>query len=1094
MVHSLFFRRDILNSFALALKRFCLSGFFLLPLLAANSSAQDLPLDTMKGLSWRLVGPFRGGRVTAVSGIAGDPKTYYMGTPGGGVWKTTNGGVTWFPIFDDARVASISDLVVAPSDPNTIYVATGEQFPGNGLWKSTDAGATWSNIGVHESRTIPSILVDPKDASTVYVAAIGDLTPGDSRGIFKTTDGGKSWRKVYFKDDRHAPTELCFDPNNSRILYAAIRRLPTPPGEKPPEEADTVIIKSTDAGESWSPAGEQGLPPAHRGRLGLAVAAGLSGKRVFALMRQGLFRSDDAGATWQQITQDPRVFGDEYFGRVFSDPKNPDVVYVMQTSTYRSSDGGRTFVAWKGTPSGEDDHVLWIAPDDTNRILMGTDQGAVVTLDGGKVWNTWYNQSTGQFYRVSLDRGFPYRLYASQQDSGSVSVPHRSDYGLITYRDWFPTGSFESGFIATDPLDPNNVFSVGWYGVVLRLNRTTGQVSTIFLPPSNYHVTWETPLTFSPRDPHTLYYGSQFLLKTTDGGINWKEISGDLAAKAPEAPAVAKPPANGHTLSKEAGEFSLWADDDDDAGAQAGPPPGAIQAIAPSPLENNLIWVGSTTGLIHLTRDAATWTNVTPANFPERSDINCIEASPHDANTAYAAIIASRGPGVTMFAPRDTHPYFFRTRDAGKTWEKIVTGLPDDGIARAIREDPVRKGLLFAGTTTGIYFSFDSGDHWQPLQLNLPPTPVTDLAIHGADLVASTFGRGLWILDDISPIRQWSAKIADSPAHFFQPEPAVRVRWDNYPDTPLQGETPAALNPPDGAVLQYFQKSPSKGELTLDVYDSQGALVRHYSTVPTKESIAPPNVPEFWFAPPPALPNQSGINRFVWDLHYPSPTALPYGYFGERLKYTEFTLPDHAVLDHTPRLQPPGPLAVPGTYDLVFAREGKSLKQKLLVLPDPRVNLTSQDYAAQLALSRKMAALMEDTARSFNAVIALHTEFDTRKKALPANPPKELTDALDAFEKQLVALEDGTPLAPGFGVLNRDFGHYLVMVQSGDWKPGDSAQRAFTDACQANARNVAAWNKLNAEAIPAMNTHLAAQKSSPLPAAPSIASAPSCAP
>ena len=467
----------------------------------AIASAQQIAADQMKGLSWRLIGPFRGGRVTAVAGIAGDPKTYYMGTPGGGVWKTTTGGVTWVPIFDDAHVASIGDLVVAPSDPNTIYVATGEQTPGNGVWKSTDAGATWANIGITDSPNIPSILVDPKDANTVYVAAVGDITPSNTRGIYKTTDGGKSWRKIYFQDDHHSPTELCFDSNDSRTIYAVIRRIPTPPGQKPPEEVDSVIIKSNDAGEHWSPAGDAGLPPLHRGRIGLAVAPGLSGKRVFALMRQGLFRSDDSGSTWQQITQDPRVTGDEYFGRVFADSKNPDVVYVMQTSTYRSADGGRTFVAWKGTPSGEDDHVLWIAPEDPSRIIMGTDQGAVITLDGGKMWNTWYNQPTGQFYRVSVDHSFPYRLYASQQDSGSVSVPGRTDFGLITYRDWFPTGSFESAFIAPDPLDANSIYSIGWYGVILRMNRTTGQVATIFQPPADYHITWETPLVFSPRDP-----------------------------------------------------------------------------------------------------------------------------------------------------------------------------------------------------------------------------------------------------------------------------------------------------------------------------------------------------------------------------------------------------------------------------------------------------------------------------------------------------------------------------------------------------------------------------------------------------------------
>jgi photosystem II stability/assembly factor-like uncharacterized protein len=1076
-------------------------GIFLLVFLAASTAAlapaQNLGADQMKGLSWRPIGPFRGGRVTAVAGIAGDPKTYYMGTPGGGVWKTTTGGVNWVPIFDDAHVASISDLVVVPSDPNTIYVATGEQTPGNGVWKSTDAGGTWTNIGIGDSPNIPSILVDPKDANTVYVAAVGDITPSNTRGIYKTSDGGKSWRKIYFQDDHNSPTELCFDSNDSRTIYAVIRRIPTPPGQKPPEEVDSVIIKSNDAGEHWSPAGDAGLPPLHRGRIGLAFAPGLSGKRVFALMHQGLFRSDDAGSTWQQITQDPRVTGDEYFGRVFADSKNPDVVYVMQTSTYRSSDGGRTFVAWKGTPSGEDDHVLWIAPEDPSRIIMGTDQGAVITLDGGKMWNTWYNQPTGQFYRVSVDHSFPYRLYASQQDSGSVSVPGRTDFGLITYRDWFPTGSFESAFIAPDPLDANSIYSIGWYGVILRMNRTTGQVATIFQPPADYHITWETPLVFSPRDPHALYYGAQLVVKSTDSGVTWKAISGDLTSKTPEPAAAVKPVSHGHTLTKDANESSLWEDrdDDDDDSAQNKPPHGSIQTIAPSPLDAKLIWTGSTTGLIHLTRDGATWNNVTPtANIPEHPYVNCIEASPHDANTAYAAVFAVHGTFNLLFSPRDLHPYFYRTHDGGKTWQKIVAGLPDLGMARAIREDPGRKGLLFAGTTTGIYFSFDDGDHWQPLQLNLPTATVSDLAIHDGDLVAATFGRGLWILDDISALRQWSPKTGDGLAQFFVPEPATRVRWDNYPDTPLQPETPAALNPPDGAILQYFQRSAAKGDLTLDIFDSQGALVRHFSGVGTQETIAPPNVPEFWFYPPPALPNQPGINRFVWDLRYAHPTALPYGYFGARLKYTEYTVPDHAVPGETPRNQPPGPLVAPGTYDLVFTREGKSYKQKLQVVPDPRVHIAPEDYAAQLALSRKLAAFMEDTAHSFGAVSSLHDAFDARKKSLAANPPKELADSLAEVEKELKALEDGSDEAPGFGVLNRDFGHDLVMIQSADIKPGESAYRAFTDGCNANAKNIAAWNQLNAETLSALNKLLAAQNAAQLPVANSAVAAASCKP
>ena len=1076
---------------------FIVSQFVLAPKLSARPPASG----PWQSLTWRLIGPFRGGRVTSVAGIHDDPKTYYMGTPGGGVWKTTTGGVTWVPIFDDAHVASIGDLVVAPSDTKTIYVATGEQTPGNGIWKSTDAGATWTNIGIRDSLTIPSILVDPKDAKIVYVAAVGDITPSDTRGIFKTTDGGRTWRKVYYRDDIHSPTELCFDPDNSHILYAVIRRIPTPPGEKPPQEIDSVIIQSTDAGEHWSPAGDSGLPPEHRGRIGLAVAKGLSGKRVFALMREGLFRSDDAGSTWQKITTDPRVIGDEYFGRVFSDPGNPDVVYVMQTSTYRSSDGGRTFTAWKGTPSGEDDHVLWIAPEDSDRIIMGTDQGAVITLDGGKTWNTWYNQPTGQFYRVGTDHSFPYRLYASQQDSGSVSVPSRTDFGLITYRDWFPTGSFESAFIAPDPLDANSIYSIGWYGVVLRMNRTTGQIATIFQPPSTYHITWETPLVFSPRDPHALYYGAQYVVKTSDGGISWKPISHDLTTNTPEPPSAVNRSSNGHTLTKDSNEYTLWEDRDDDQDADAdadddaqAAPHGAIQTIAPSPLDANLIWAGSTTGLIHITYDGATWTDVTPANLPEHAYVNCIEASPHDPNTAYAAVFAAHGRFNLLYAPRDLHPYLYRTHDGGKSWQKIVTGLPDVGMARTIREDPGRTGLLFAGTTTGLYVSFDDGDHWQSLQLNLPTATVTDLAVHDADLVAATFGRGLWILDDISALRKWSPALAGSPAQLLAPEPAVRVRWDNYPDTPLQPGAPVASNPPDGAILQYFQQAPARGDLALDIFDAQGRLVRHFSRVPTQASLAPPNVPEFWFAPPPALPNRPGLNRFVWDLRYPYPTTLPYGYFGARLKYTEYTLPDHAVPGETPRFQPPGPLVAPGVYQLVLTREGKSYKTQLTVEPDPRVHIAASDYAAQLALSRRICALMEDTARSFDAVISLHLEFDAREKSMPANSPKELAEAFENMEKQFHALEDGTPGAPGFGVLNRNFGHELVMVQSADIKPGESAYDAFTEGCKDYAGNVAAWNKLNTETLPALNKLLSDAKAEPLPLAASPAAAPACSP
>lgn len=1053
--------------------------------VAGVAFAQENPSQLFHGLSWRLVGPFRGGRVTAVAGIAGDPKTYYMGTPGGGIWKTTDAGATWLPIFDDAHVASIGDLVVAPSDPNILYAATGEQSPGNGVWKSTDAGATWKNIGIRDSRTIPSLLVDPHDASIVYVTAVGDITPGPSRGIYKTTDGGNSWRKVFFQDDHTSPTELCFDSSNSRTIYAVIRQLQPAPGEKPAEGLDSSILKSTDAGETWAPLPDKGLPPLKRGRIGLAVAPGLSGQRLFALMHQGLFRSDDAGQNWQQITKDPRVVGSEYFGRVFSDTKNPDVVYVMQTSTYRSSDGGRTFSAWKGTPSGEDDHVLWIAPEDPERILMGTDQGAVITLDAGKSWNTWFNQPTGQFYRVSTDNDFPYRLYAPQQDSGSVVVPNRSDFGLITYRDWYSSGAFESGFIAPDPLNPNFVYSIGWYGVVLRLDRSTGQVATLFVPPANYKVVWETPLVFAPRDPHTLYFGSQFVLKTTDSGLTWKEVSGDLSHKSVMSPSKLQQTAGGHVPTKDDGEESLFEDEDS---AQR-PPPAAIQSIAPSPLDANLILIGTASGLIQITHDGNSWTDVTPPGLAPRSSVNVIEPSPYDPKVAYAVIITRR----------DSHPYIFRTRDAGQSWQKIVVGLPENAIARVVREDPVRKGLLFAGTETGVYLSNDSGDTWQPFQLNLPAASVRDLAIHGADLIAATFGRGLWILDDISPFRQapdslWKPASAASSVQFFIPEAAVRVRWDNHPDTPLQPDTPAAQNPPDGAILYYFLGTAPKQEITLDVLDQQGARIRHFSSKPSPENSLPANVPEFWFALPASLPAQPGVNRFTWNLRYPDPPVIPYSYFGERLDYIEYDLPDNAIPGKTPRFQPPGPLAAPGAYTLVLTVDGKSYRQKLQVVADPRVHIPAEDFVAQRDFSLKICSWMAAAANSFKTASALRSEMDARGKSLPVNAPKELTDALADFHKQLDAIEDGTNDAPGFGAVNRDLGRYLVMGQSGDVRPTESARNAALASCSVYAKDLAAWDNLNSEAIPALNKLLAAQKIEPLHFSSAASPMPACTP
>jgi photosystem II stability/assembly factor-like uncharacterized protein len=1045
-------------------------------------SAQQVSPDLLHGLSWRLIGPHRGGRVTAVAGVAGNTKTYYIGTPGGGVWKTINAGRTWVPIFDQAHVASIGDLVVAPSNPDVIYVATGEQTEGNGVWKSTDAGATWTQVGFGDSPVLPSLLVDPRDANLVYVAVAGKFTPSEGRGIFKSSDGGKTWRKVFYKDERTSPSELDFDPADSRTIVAVVRRIPPAPGEKPMEGIDTELLRSTDSGETWTPLGEQGLPPAHRQRVGLAVAPALGGRRIFALMMQGLFRSDDAGASWQKITTDPRILGSNYFGRVFSDTRNPDVVYVMQTSTYRSEDGGRTFVAWKGTPSGEDDHVLWIDPQDPNHIVEGTDQGAVITYDCGKTWNSWFNQPTGQFYRVSTDNGFPYRLYAAQQDSGSIVVPNRTDFGMITYRDWFSSGSFESSFIAPDPLHPEYVYSFGWYGNIIRLDRNTGQTATLFIAPPNYRASWETPILFSPRDPHTLLYASQFLVKTTDAGLTWKEISPDLTVKPAATSPAPKADAAGHIPSKEEVEDSGFFAEDEDDDAQAATNRGFIQAIAPSPLDANLIWVGTSSGLIQITHDGATWSEVSPVGLPEHSFINSVDASPHDRNMAFAAIIVRRDP----------HPYFFRTRDGGKTWEKIVTGLPEAGIARVVREDPARQGMLFAGTETGLYVSFDFGDHWQSLQLGLPTSSVRDLTVHGDDLLAATFGRGLWSLDDISPLRQLNDDLQRSPVHFFTPQTATRVHWDNHPDTPLQRDEPASQNPPDGAILYYSLVVPPKGEITLDILDERGTRIRHFSSIVQKESLLPANVPEYWFYPPASLPAAAGINRFVWDLRYPHPTTLPFGFYGERLDYTEYTLPDHAVPGETPRFQPPGLLVSPGTYDVVLTVEGKSYRQKLAVDPDPRIRISPADYAAQFDLSHKLSDLMEASATSFRDFAPLDAQLAERKKSLPAASSKELTDALTEAAKQVDALETGGNLVPGFGTINRDASRYLEMVQAADMRPTESVQKLYQATCEAYGKNVAATNQFAIGTLPALNKLLDAQTLAAITFTQSTAHVPTC--
>jgi photosystem II stability/assembly factor-like uncharacterized protein len=834
---------------------------------------------------------------------------------------------------------------------------------------------------------------------------------------------------------------MCADPDDIRTIYAAVGPLRFSQAEPPPDSKGPLIYRSHDEGSSWQPVGGIGLPLDRRGRVGVAVAPGSSGMRIYAVMNQGFYRSDDGGENWRKTTTDARVVGSGYFSRVFVDPKNPDAVYVMQTAAYRSLDGGKTFTAFKGEPSGEDDHVIWIAPDDPNRIFMGTDQGAVITVDNGLTWTEWFNQPTGEMYHVNTDNAFPYRLYASQQDSGSVVVPSRSDFGQITLRDWFPSGSFESGYIAPDPLNPNFVYSIGWFGTVLRLDHRTNQISTVFVPAPNYRHTWETPLVFAPTDPKTLYVGMQYVLKTNDGALSWTEISPDLTAKS------AAPKQSHHAD----------ADDEEEDKPQT-PANGVIQTIAPSAAKAGLIWVGTSTGLVQLTRDAGkTWQNVTPPGLPERCAIILIEASPLNGDTAY--VIGNAFP--------DSHPYIYRTRDAGKTWQKIVTGLPEKGVARVVREDPARTGLVYAGTETGAHVSFDGGDHWQPMQMNLPAVSVRDLQVHGNDLVAATYGRGLWSLDNLSPLRKLDEQASTAMVQLFPPEAATRVRWDSWPDTPLPADTAAGQNPPDGAIIDYYLQSDVSGEVTLDIRDEHGQTVRHYSSTPppTEERLA--NVPEFWFAPPAVLSTKAGLHRFVWNLQWEHPETLPFGYYGKLLDYTEYTVPDHAVAGLTPRQQPPGPYVVPGRYEVVLTVAGQTYRQHLAVEIDPRVAASPADLQAQLDLARQITDGMASSYRSYYDVAALSPALAERRQSKPE--VKELANAITALEKQMAELADGTDALPGFGPINRDLARYLIMIESGDMRPALSARQNAAAACAALKTDLARWRVVNSDNLPALN-------------------------
>ena len=1007
-------------------------------------------------MHWRMIGPFRGGRAVAVSGVPGQPNVFYFGAVCGGVWKTTNAGRTWTPIFDSEPIASIGAMAVAPSDPNVIYVGSGEAdfrsdiCYGNGVYKSMDAGRTWTHIGLEDTRQIGRVLVDPHDPNIVYVAALGHAYgPNAERGVFRSTDGGKSWQKVLFKDDDTGAVDLAFDPRDTRTLYAALFHTRRTPWNVygPSYGPSSGLYKSTDGGDTWRQITGHGLPSERVGRIGIAVAPSAP-DRVYLIVdakEGGVYRSDDAGQNWQRTDPEQRIWQRGwYFGGITADPKNPDAVYVCNTSFYRSTDGGKSFDIIKGAPGGDDYQHLWVDPGDPDRMILCSDQGVVVSVDGAKTWTSWYNQPTAQFYHVITDNQFPYWVCGAQQDSGSACTISRSHSGAIGFRDWRPVGAGgESGYIASDPLDPNILYGGGFGSEVAKYNLTTGQgqdIAPSLAHPGSYRRTWTLPVVISPRDPHELYFSNQILFRTKDGGQSWQVLSPDLTREDPGVPPNLDASAAANVNPGE------------------GKRRGVIYTIAPSPLVAGEIWVGTDDGLIQVTRDdGKTWHNVTPPDLTPWSKVGIIDASRHDRNTVYAAIDRHR--------LEDLKPHIQRTHDGGRTWKEIVKGIPEGSFVNAVREDPVRKGLLYAGTETGVFVSFNDGDEWQPLQLNLPNSSVRDLVVHDDDLVIATHGRSFWILDNVTPLRQLSAEVAGAEVYLFRPETAYRLRPSSFEGTPMPLDTAQGENPPDGAMIDYYLKSAPSGVVTLEVLDSAGKLVRRYASSDKAPQIDSKRLefPASWIHSPQPLSADPGMHRIVWDVRY---QGEPGGN------------PMVAILRGGG-----GPWALPGQYKVKLTVHGQSYTQPLTVKMDPRVKTPLADLVLQFQMVRQINTAQAQVSAAFGEANRLHEQLEALKSRLPkASDQKALADEVETLDKKTMAIAGGTS-GPGFfetepstttslRSLTTALGQVARAVGSADVAPTADAVTAFQRDQQAMQQALAQWNKITSKDVARLNPSL----------------------
>ena len=1018
---------------------------------AAAAAARQAPVPVneslFKALQWRSIGPYRGGRALAVAGIPGDASTFYFGAAAGGVWKTTDGGATWLPLTDGTPISSVGAIAIAPSNHNIIYVGTGEAAPrgdmtyGDGVYRSDDGGKTWSHVGLKDTRQIGALIVDPGNPDIVLVAALGHaFGPNAERGVFRTTDGGKSWTRVLYKDEQTGAIDVSFDPRNSSIVFAALWQARRQPWEFSSGGPGSGLYRSTDGGVSWKHLTGGGLPAGILGRIHVSVSAADS-RRVYAMIEAqegGLFRSDDGGEHWQRVNEDGRLSQRAwYFSTILADPTNVDTLYAENTGLFRSTDGGKTFELLPARHG--DHHGIWIDAKNPDRIIEASDGGASISFDRGKTWSTVYNQPTAQFYHVSVDNRFPYYVYGAQQDNSSIAIASMDDEGAIVQRDWYDVIGGEAGFVIADPRDANIVYGTN-ENLIGRFDKRTMQQQVISVWPIDasghaakdleHRFNWTSPLAMSPFDADTLYYGMERLYRTTDDGRSWTAISPDLTRND-----KSRQQASGGPITKDITSVEYY---------------DTIFAIAESPLRKGMIWVGSDDGLIHLTRDGGTnWVNVTPRDMLPWSTISMIEPSRHDADTAYVA--------VDRHKLDDIKAYVFKTADGGKTWARIDTGLPEGSFVHAVREDSVRRGLLYAATETGVFVSFDSGGHWQSLQLNLPRSPVHDLVVKGDDLVIATHGRSFWILDDVTPLREVEAAAGASAVYLYRPETGYRLY---YPDQ-VDARPPAGQNPPAGALIDYYLPTVPTGAITLDIVDANGSVVRHLTSVKSQAAEQPPEWPD-QVHPVDTLPTQPGMNRFVWDLRYDDPAQIPGAFYAG--------------------LPPRGPIALPGNYTLKLSGGGQTQTAPLTLRADPRVTGSLVGLQQKFALSMEVYHDQDALHRAVNDIRTLKSEVGSLLKETGGKPgsaalsaeANALLQRASQIEEALVQVNiKGSEANLNFpGMLNEQIYAFAGLLDDADTAPNAQEVDTYAGLHARLGAQLAEWNDLLKSGVPALCAHV----------------------